>query len=451
MMAIKFRRLTPRLLSRRADRKALNSTLYGGIGGQVTLLVTGVVVARALGPSDRGHFALLTLVWAIATSLGGLGIPHGLSYFAARAPEAALQTMRAVTKPLAVQLALATLITAIVLGLLTAGRPDYVQWGAAVSILTVAPWILLQCGISLLQGLQRFAAFNVLRVLPNAGFAVAATTLLMAGVRDFLPFVVAWGLSRAGWAPVAIWAARHHAMRVSSAAADRLSTSQILGFGRRSLLGASPPMETYRLDQAVVALFLPPAALGYYVVSLAFTTLPRMVAQSFGLVASPRVASSETHSDARRAMWGFFWLAAPVYAVTTAVIWIVAPELTPLFFGEEFEVSIPLTRSLLVATVFYCARRVLTDSARGAGYPGVGSLAEILAFVCAAPLLAAFVPLWGIDGVAYALIGSSLIALAVLVVTLMRAGRNAELPSAWREMHSKPPVSPLLAREAPSE
>lgn len=417
--------------SRKDVGRALRRTVYGGILGQATLLVTGVVIARALGPSDRGHFALLTLVWAIATSLGGLGIPYALSYFAAQTPNAVPRTVRAVVTPLAIQLALATLVTATVLALLTSGRPGYVQWGAAISTMTVAPWIVQECGMSILQGLHRFGPFNVLRVLPNGGFAVAATALWLAGVRDLLPFAAAWGLSRAVWSPLAVRVARKDAIQASSPGAEPASPSQILAFGRRALFGASPPIEAYRLDQAVVAVFLPPAALGYYVVSLSFTTLPRVLAQSFGFVASPVVASSRTHVAARRAMWRFSWLAALPCVVLSAVLWIVSPALTVLFFGPEFEPSAELTRILLFATALYCLRRVLTDSARGAGYPSIGSVAEVVALIAAVLLLAILVPKWGVAGVGYALIGSSSIALGILSAALLRAGRNSGAPAAW--------------------
>ena len=50
-------------------------------------------------------------------------------------------------------------------------------------------------------------------------------------------------------------------------------------------------METFRLDQAVVGLFLTPAALGLYVVGLAFANLPRFIAQSVGYIAYPRINS----------------------------------------------------------------------------------------------------------------------------------------------------------------
>jgi O-antigen/teichoic acid export membrane protein len=212
------------------------------------------------------------------------------------------------------------------------------------------------------------------------------------------------------------------------------STSWILRFGRRSFIGEGPVVETYRVDQAVVALFLPPVALGFYVVALAFTNLPRFIARSIGSVASPTVASRRTRDNARRTMWRFFWFAVPLYLPVVVGLFVFAPELTRFFFGEEFADAAPITQLLLVATALYCARRVLTDAARGGGYPGLGSVAEIVALVSVIPLFAAFVPVWETRGVAYALIASSAIALGVLLVGLLRPGARRAAPGAgWFE------------------
>jgi O-antigen/teichoic acid export membrane protein len=202
------------------------------------------------------------------------------------------------------------------------------------------------------------------------------------------------------------------------------------------MFGSGPPVETYRLDQSVVALFLAPTALGYYVAALAFTNLPRFIAQSFGLVAGPTVARRPTHEAAKRSMWRFFLLSVPCCLVVIVPLWVAAPTLARFLFGPEFSEAGYISRILLGATFLFCARRVLADAAQGAGYPGIGSIAELSSFATAIPLFAVFVPLWGVDGVAYALVLSSAIALAVLIIGLWRAGSTGKPPPAWVEIRS---------------
>jgi O-antigen/teichoic acid export membrane protein len=424
------------LRSRRSLSRALMINLAGGVGIQLTLLVSGVVLARALGPENRGNMALLTLVNAIAWQLGGLGIPFALTYATARAPNAARRTLDSLRGAIALQAVAAAIVAGVVLALLTASRPGYVRFGAAMTVAAIVPTVYQRCGLGVLQGLRLFVSFNVLRAVPSALFAVIAAGLWISGDRSFLPYAAAWALSQAVFAPLTMRTARRAADRTELGTGEAPSKAALLKFGRKSLFGGAPPVEGYRLDQSVVALFLAPAALGYYVAALAFTNLPRFIAQSFSLVSTPVVAGRLTHRAATRTMWRFFWLAIPFYMSIVIVLWLSAPLLVRVFFGSAFAQAGGLSRILLVATALFCARRVLADAARGAGYPGIGSIAELVAFLSVLPLFATFVPIWGLDGVAYALVVSSTIALSILVISLRRSSASGRVPSSWEEIHA---------------
>lgn len=414
-------------------RTALSQTLLASLAIQLALLVSGVAVARALGPVDRGHFAFLTLIVTILSQLGGLGIPYALTYTIARSPASAMYIVRAVGGPLRTQLIVTSIVAAGVLVALSLERSAYGAWTTLVVLVVIIPEILFRCGLGVLQGLRRFQKFNLMRIAPIILFGTLATTILVVGSGSVIAVTIAWAVSRLAFAPMSVSMAWREARAAGSVSDTAPETSQILQFGRKAMLGAASPVETYRLDQAVVGLLLPPVALGYYVVALAFTNLPRFVAQSFGMVAGPLIGASSTHGQARRQMWRFFWLAAPFYLAVAAILWVLAPSLTILFFGEEFDRSASITRILLIATVLFCARRVLIDVARAAGYAGIGSIAEVVASVAALPLIVVFAPIFGTNGVAYALVGSSALALSVLIISLIWFGRRGSLPGAWLE------------------
>ena len=420
-----------RLRSRRASR-ALSRTLLGGVALQGTLVVTGVILARALGPETRGQLALLVLVGALTLQLVGLGLPFALAYGVARVPGRAVDVIRGLRSAIVIRLTVGPVLAGAVLALLSVGKPAAVWLGAAVVTVAVIPAVLQQCGLGVLQGLQRFTAFNVLRVAPNAAFAAGAGALFAIGQTGLVQLTLMWGISAAVFAPVTVRRASRAAENLHGEnSPDPPATSWLLRFGRRSMLGAAPLVETYRIDQAVVALFLAPVSLGLYVVALAFTNLPRFIAQAVGMVANPLVAGSATHAQARRRMWRFSWVAISLYLPVIVALWITVPELTDFFFGGAFASAAPLTRLLLIATAIYCARVVLTDAARGAGYPAAGTIAEVVAFVSAIPFFAFFVPTSGTNGVAYAMIASSAIAITVLVGVLVRPKARRLPPSGW--------------------
>jgi O-antigen/teichoic acid export membrane protein len=127
-------------------------------------------------------------------------------------------------------------------------------------------------------------------------------------------------------------------------------------------------------------------------------------------------------------MWRFFWISVGLTGVVVALLELSAGILVPLFFGTEFKGSIPMTQILLLSAFFYAARRVLTDSASGAGWPGLGSIAEVASWVVLVPFMLLLVTPWGAEGVAVALAVSAAFSLMTLVLLVLRAQRRTE----WR-------------------
>jgi O-antigen/teichoic acid export membrane protein len=443
-----LRSLIARLRVRDATQRAVVTNFAGGISLQLALLVSGVVLTRSLGPTNRGHMALLILVSAVASQLGGLGVPYALTYAAARTPAAARRTLALVWRPIGVQALIAAAVAMAALGLLTIGRPDYVKIGAATTAVAIAATVYERCGLGILQGLRRFLSFNLFRIASNVIFSAVVAILWLSGNHDFLAYAISWSVCQAITAPFIIWFADRAAAAVEGDAAPPLSRRRLLRFGRRSLFGGDPPVETYRIDQGVIAIFLAPASLGFYVAALAFTNLPRFIAQSFSLVATPTVAGRSDHREAVATMWRFFWLAVPFYLSLAALLWLAAPALTEFFFGSAFARSAGISRILLVASVLYCARRVLSDSARGAGYPAIGSIAEVASLASALAGFAISIPIWGLDGVAYSLVASSTIALSVLVVGIRRLTSTGTAPETWQRTKAEESVQPVVAAGA---
>ena len=195
-------------------------------------------------------------------------------------------------------------------------------------------------------------------------------------------------------------------------------------FGLKALLGTLSPVDTIRLDQAVVGLFLNPVALGLYVVAQAFTNLPRVVATSIGVVAYPHVAAEAERDVARRAMWRFFALGVVTSALVVAGLEVMTGRLVTLFFGAEFSAAIPIAHILLLGTFFMAARRVLNDGVNGLGKPGLGTIAEVFSWIVLLPGLAIFLPRYGASGVALALAiawAASLLLLILLAADATRA------------------------------
>jgi O-antigen/teichoic acid export membrane protein len=190
-----------------------------------------------------------------------------------------------------------------------------------------------------------------------------------------------------------------------------------VGFGFKSAAGWISPTESFRVDQFAVGLFAGPAALGLYVIGLAFTNLPRFVAQNIALFAYPRLARGASAAS----LWLYFAQALLITGAMVVCLQIVVGPAVPFFFGSQFEGAIPFARVLLISSFFLSLRRVLSDCARGLGQPALGSKAEVLSWAVLVPALPGLGSAFGAMGVAWAMAlssGAGFFALLGLVLTL---------------------------------
>lgn len=417
---------------------ATAASVATGLAGQTALMVSGPLLARMLGLDGRGYLAALVLWPALIAELGSLGLPLAVTYHIARERASAKTVCRAALSFAVPQALLMTALHAAVLLLVLRGEPPSVRVAGVVTLAAVPASLAQQYGLAMLQGQQRFTAFNVFRLLPAVLYAGGVATLFMVGLSNILPVVlVLMGVNIGVGGTTLVTGLR--ADGSGDTASGSVSCTDMLRFGLRGLFGSVSPVESFRLDQVVLALFLAPATLGLYVVGLAFTNLPRFVAQSVGMIAYPSVAARTDTAAARRSMWAFFWATMAMSVSIVVPLLLTAGWLVPLFFGDEFRDAIQVTQILLPGMVFASARRVLSDGLRGRGYSAAGTIAEVAAWLWLAPALAMLAPLWGVNGVALSLSTSYVVSFGLLLVIAIAHG---EVP-----VPTKLVVSPRAACE----
>ncbi len=404
---------------------------FGSIGasffGQSALVVSGVLSARTLGPQNRGYLALLAIWPLILVRLGGMGLPMALPYYLARSPQIRRTIVQRVAPTAALQLCALLPIHAVILAVFLTNKDPAVRFSGGLTLGVVPCSLGLDYGLAILQGRQRFGSFNLLRCLQPLLFSVALVVIVAGGQGSIVTITMALVGSLAFTSVVALLISTRRLDDVAAAQHAGPSLRQIIFFGLRGFLGSVSPVETFRLDQAVVGLLLPPAALGFYVVGLAFTNFPRFISQGIGMVAYPAIARLNGDEVPWRAIGRYTILTIALTLPVVGGLFVAAGDIMPVFFGRAYGASVVLTRILLIGAVFLAIRRVVTDGARGAGRPGAGTIAEVATWAWLVPSVPIGAMLWGIVGVAAAFSSASVLGLAVLILSLLRAARN--LPS----------------------
>jgi O-antigen/teichoic acid export membrane protein/O-antigen ligase len=420
--------------------RSVVGTLAASGGLQLIVIVSGVLVARSLGPEDRGYLALLIVISTVCAIAGMLGLPAAATYYIAREPSHARRIASSLAGVGTAQLAAVFVIQAAALAAVVHSEPPRVQLAAAISLLLPPGILALSFGVAIIQGQRRFTAYNVLRIGPSTAYVVGVVIVFALNATSLVLFMALWAaVNFVGGFIAMVVAARGLPERTEEDTAP--SRSQMLRFGLKAFLGSLSPVDVVRLDQAVVGLFLTPVALGLYVVAQALANLPRVVATSIGAVAYPQVAAEGDRASARRVMWRFFFLGLGLSALVVGVLVLVAGELITFFFGGEFAEATAIAQILLLASLFMAGRRVLTDGVNGLGYPVYGTIAEVASWIVLLPGLAILLPWLGAEGVALALAVSWGASFLLLLLLALAAGR----PAGARRSRLAQPIRRLAA------
>ncbi len=419
---------TPGLLGATAGTLAVSAC------GQLFLLASGVFGARLLGVTGRGQLALLLLLSSIVTAVGSLGLPLAVTYWTARENGFSHRSRERIVGFGTQQVLIVTGVHAAILVALFASASRPISEAAVMSLLATPGLLVYQYSLAILQGERRFSSFNAQRLALPSLYAFFVVALYVLDVHTLIAVIAAWDAAVILPAISSTVAVRRGP--VSSGLADIPPLPEMVRFGMKGLLGSVSPLETFQLDQAIVGLFISPTALGLYVVGVAFTNIPRFIGQAIGLVAYPHLAARADGLHAGKTILRFMAVGFGLCGLAAGLVEIAVPWLVPRLFGQSFAPAVGIARVLLISALLVSLRRLLADCARGAGLPGVGSLAEITALALF-PLVLVVV---GGDatGVAWSLVLSGAVALAVTALRLGRgmarasgpAGNTTTLPAA---------------------
>lgn len=402
-------------------------SVANALAGQALLVISGLVVPRILGVENRGHLAFFVLLGIILTQLGGLGLPVASTYWIAGRRRAPHLVVRALAAPALMQVVVLLGVNFLIL--LAIVRPEGHQvWLSALVALGQIPGLIAQqYGSAILLGLERFPTFCACRLLSLTSYAVATAVIFITGGGTLLIVVSVWTASVlvGGFVSLAV------ALRAVKAAREdecshpgRPALRPMLSFGLRGLLGSASPTDTLQLDQAVIGLFLSPTALGLYVVGAAFANFPRIIGISLGFVAYPRAAAQKTRAQARSVALRFCAASVVVCGAFVVLLEVLVRRLVPFLYGHSFAPSARLAQILLVSSLLISTRRVLVEGIRGAGYPALGTMAEVVAWLSLIPSLLVLAPLLGLDGVALSMVAAAATGLVFMAVMVRRLPRE---------------------------
>ena len=358
----------------------------------VSAIITGPILARALGPEGRGIMAALLVPVSLANLMLTMGLPESINWHIARGRISHLD---------AVRLALVGGVVSGVLG--------------SAALVFIGPWLLkgdartylfqydllaitlpVTLSIAALRGIVYGGqGFRFINTEQFVGVGLRLAVLIGLFVFGLLnPTLAVWTTVLSGiFASASLIPAL---LRTTEQTATTVRVTEVLRYARSTALGTIGGFLIMRIDQFLMTPIAGAEQLGYYAVAVSLAELPiaaaRVVAK---LIFNSGRDTSQFAPQACR-------LSLLVLLPACGAAILLAPYVLPLIFGENYAPAVPMAQVLFISISANVVEYLLSTGLNSIGYPGRNSLLQVCGAVLSVLLIALLVPRYGGLGAAWA-------------------------------------------------
>lgn len=367
-----------------------------------------VLVARALGPTNNGRYAIALLVPALLTGALNLGIPAANAHYIARGT---LGFTKACHMSFKLWLGLITIGSLACLCAHASGA-----WRIDVSIdalLLAAAIFPATLGSSfaagLLQGVGAFGHYNRGLLIAPLCAAIAMIGLAFARALDITHALLAQLTAELFSLGYLVWSvevqSRTRGNEQAHAAAPSLRA--LLGFAGLTHLSPLLMLLNYRTDIVMLEWLVGPAAVGVYTVAARIAEQLWTVSQAMSSVLLPALSTSGTHdrghaSGAQATLISHATLSALWASGALAVMAMAVHPLLLAIFGPSYRAAAVPLLYLLPGAALLGGARVAAVAMTALGRPQRNVLMALAVLACNVPLNLLLVPRYRENGAALA-------------------------------------------------
>ena len=335
-------------------------------------LVRNILLARLLGPADRGLFALLSTLPDLIAALTSGGLNTAVGYQAAK------------QKPMGLLITQVLIYGCLLSGLLTLLCIVLLNWlGTHVSaveqlgvwiwlLIPVVPLTVLKSGLLTLHNAdERVNAFNMLRLLESSTpLFLFLVFIFFWRDRVFDAALISWigGLvvvTIAGWC----WLKRFHVLKLKWQPKDQ---GELLRYSARSHPDILFQQILLRADYLFIGALLPASALGHYAMASAAAELLLIIPEAVTTPLMKRLLQQDKKTEQLTPL--ALRVTATVMLCACLAMALIGEWLIVTLFGIDYAPAYPALVALLPGLFALCYASILRLDLLGKGLPGTLSL-----------------------------------------------------------------------------
>jgi O-antigen/teichoic acid export membrane protein len=378
----------------------VTATFISNVFAAIFSLCNAVILARVLGPADRGLLGLAMLIPTVIATFCILGHDMVNVTFAGLYKDKRSSLFE---QSLIITLFGTLVSTLVIYGfffLLPVNKGEFGKLSSEIIWLTciISPLLMLgTMSIALVRGIGRITTaagihFIQLAVLTGllaifliwCGFGLRTVVVLMAA-----NYLVGIALS--------FWVLRDYVtLRLSKFSGWMFKKS--LGFGAQISLTTFAGFLIYRIDQGMLAYMVPAGQLGLYVVAVSLAEQLRLLPNSIATAFLPRLANDLANRQSQ--VPAVFRYATIISTVSMLLVAIIGSPAILIIFGKDYYAMLPSFLLLLPGIAALGGASILAGDLASRQKPKYGILISCVILVATVVLNLALIPFIGIAGAA---------------------------------------------------
>jgi O-antigen/teichoic acid export membrane protein len=365
-------------------------------------LIILVIISRVLGPEGKGIYTLVLLVPGMILNFGNFGLASANVYFVGSKKYPIKDIVANSVIQAGVIAALMLLFSFIIFQIPafknfvdSSGIPYIYLWIVIFAI----PFSLLSGMLqNVIRGREDIYNYNKITILQSlTQLILIIFFLLLVGIRVSGALMAYIGSIGAALIFTIILVRKISAFSFSF---NKKLFKDSLSYGMKVYLANMVSFLNYRLDMVLTALFLNPAAIGIYSISVGMAEKLFMIPSAVSVVLFPRISSSseeDANNFTPKIVRNIFFV---MIIVCLILIFLAYPAIY-ILFGVAFKASYLPFLILLPGIVAFSIGGVLASDLSGRGKPQYAIYASVTCLIANVILNVILIPRFGVPGAAF--------------------------------------------------
>lgn len=330
--------------------------------------VSGIFVARWLGPTGRGQLAAAMLWPGVIGILISLGLQHAFVYAVGVGWARPDRLQR-----LAIKFTLLVAVPAMVIywwacpWILGKQFPAE-SWIPRIYSLSIPLAVYAGFLLPIYQGSGDFKRWNIARVFRSGGWTLGVVALALLAWLTVMNLLIALLV-------ILLVLCVYLYLRLGSLEGRNKGEgseplSRIFKYGFAIYLSGLAYTVNQQLDQLLLSVWVPPSDLGQYAAAVTLAGAILVIPSAMGPIGFSKVTrASDDPAEQRRHVKVAFVASAALLLPAGLLVALLAPWVTKILFGDAYAHAAELLRVLAPAAVFLGMGMILADVLRGMGKP----------------------------------------------------------------------------------